>query len=107
MIVVPECATRSSADVGVADVVVLNVRGSRHAYRATCPHMGGPLAEGQLEAGVLTCSWHHLQFDAATGQGKGLARLLGLCLQPTAMPPDGGQQHVAVLHDNGLETEPA
>lgn len=34
---------------------------------ARCPHMGGHLAEGVLEGSVITCPWHHSQFDLADG----------------------------------------
>jgi nitrite reductase/ring-hydroxylating ferredoxin subunit len=32
-----------------------------------CPHMGFPLSKGTLESGVLTCHWHHAQFDLQSG----------------------------------------
>jgi nitrite reductase/ring-hydroxylating ferredoxin subunit len=32
-----------------------------------CPHMGFPLSKGSLESGVLTCHWHHAQFDLHSG----------------------------------------
>jgi nitrite reductase/ring-hydroxylating ferredoxin subunit len=32
-----------------------------------CPHMGFPLSKGSLESGVLTCHWHHAQFDLKSG----------------------------------------
>ena len=32
-----------------------------------CPHMGFPLSKGTMESGVLTCHWHHAQFDLQSG----------------------------------------
>ena len=32
-----------------------------------CPHMGFPLHRGTVEAGLLTCHWHHARFDLETG----------------------------------------
>ena len=32
-----------------------------------CPHMGFPLSKGSLDSGVLTCHWHHAQFDLQSG----------------------------------------
>lgn len=32
-----------------------------------CPHMGFPLHRGSVEAGMLTCHWHHARFDLASG----------------------------------------
>ena len=33
----------------------------------TCPHRGGPLAEGDLIGDEITCPWHLWGFDVATG----------------------------------------
>jgi nitrite reductase/ring-hydroxylating ferredoxin subunit len=33
----------------------------------TCPHRGGPLAEGDLLGNEITCPWHLWSFDVATG----------------------------------------
>ena len=32
-----------------------------------CPHMGFPLSKGSLDAGLLTCPWHHARFDLRSG----------------------------------------
>ena len=33
----------------------------------TCPHRGGPLAEGDLMGNEIVCPWHLWGFDVATG----------------------------------------
>ncbi|MGH7776324.1 MAG: Rieske 2Fe-2S domain-containing protein, partial [Candidatus Dormibacterales bacterium] len=33
-------------------------RGSVHAMEDTCSHAGGPLSEGQMSGGLVTCPWH-------------------------------------------------
>jgi nitrite reductase (NADH) small subunit len=33
----------------------------------TCPHRGGPLAEGDLIGNEIVCPWHLWGFDLATG----------------------------------------
>ena len=33
----------------------------------TCPHRGGPLAEGDLIGDEITCPWHLWGFDVKTG----------------------------------------
>lgn len=38
-----------------------------YAIDAVCPHRGGPLDEGDLDGGILTCPWHGWQFDVAAG----------------------------------------
>lgn len=55
--------------VGGTVVLLLRLNGAFHAYQAHCPHQGVALTEGELEGGVLTCSAHRWQFDAANGQG--------------------------------------
>lgn len=38
-----------------------------YALENACPHQGGPLGEGTLEGGCVTCPWHGWQFDIQTG----------------------------------------
>ena len=38
-----------------------------YAVDNRCPHMGFPLRQGTVEAGLVTCHWHHARFDLATG----------------------------------------
>jgi len=35
---------------------------------ARCPHQGGPLADGLVRDGVVTCPWHWYSFDLRTGR---------------------------------------
>jgi NADPH-dependent 2,4-dienoyl-CoA reductase/sulfur reductase-like enzyme/nitrite reductase/ring-hydroxylating ferredoxin subunit len=54
-------------EVGGKKVLLARVEG---AYRATgdrCPHYGGPLHEGTLCDGRITCPWHQGTFDVRTG----------------------------------------
>ncbi|MEU0404093.1 Rieske (2Fe-2S) protein [Streptomyces sp. NPDC006197] len=54
----------------VADVAVLVVReaGNRvHILAAECSHMGGPLSEGTVEDGCVTCPWHGSVFRLEDG----------------------------------------
>ena len=32
-----------------------------------CPHAGGNLSGGEVENGIVTCSWHHWAFELSTG----------------------------------------
>ncbi len=41
--------------------------GEFYAIDNTCPHRGGPLAEGSLEGSHVTCPWHAWTFDITTG----------------------------------------
>jgi nitrite reductase (NADH) small subunit len=44
-----------------------SVNGEVRALSGVCPHHGGPLGQGALEDGWVTCPWHAWQFDSATG----------------------------------------
>jgi nitrite reductase/ring-hydroxylating ferredoxin subunit len=37
------------------------------AIEDRCPHMGFPLHQGTVEAGLVTCHWHHARFDLESG----------------------------------------
>ena len=56
-------------------VALFNVAGTLHALDGVCPHQGGPLGQGQLSAGVVTCPWHGWQFDVASGCNQLNARI--------------------------------
>ena len=51
-------------------LAVFNVDGTLRAIDAACPHVGGPLERGRVEAGVVTCPLHGSQFELATGALK-------------------------------------
>jgi nitrite reductase/ring-hydroxylating ferredoxin subunit/uncharacterized membrane protein len=55
--------------VEVSGVRVLLARrgGAVHAIGEVCAHAGGPLAEGRLEDGGVTCPWHGSQFSLEDG----------------------------------------
>jgi nitrite reductase (NADH) small subunit len=46
---------------------VATLGGKPLALDNVCPHRGGPLAEGTIEAGKVVCPWHQWEFDLATG----------------------------------------
>jgi nitrite reductase/ring-hydroxylating ferredoxin subunit len=41
--------------------------GRAYALDDRCPHMGFPLHRGSVDAGLVTCHWHHARFDLVTG----------------------------------------
>lgn len=53
--------------VGSASVAVFWHDGAPFALDNRCPHMGFPLHRGTVEAGMVTCHWHHAKFDLAGG----------------------------------------
>lgn len=49
-------------------VVLVRLGDKIAAISATCPHAGGPLDEGSLENGVVTCPWHSSRFRLRDGR---------------------------------------
>ena len=56
---------------GAAPICLANVDGVIYAIAAECTHVGGPLAEGDLEGTTVTCPWHGAMFDVTTGEVLG------------------------------------
>jgi NAD(P)H-dependent nitrite reductase small subunit len=69
-------------------VALFNVEGRFYAISNTCPHEGGPLAEGHLKGCVVTCPWHDLAFDLRTGHGTDGG---GYCVGSYDVRVEGGQ----------------
>ena len=64
---VPEGGSRQLAAGGRA-VAVWRLGGALYALDGTCPHRGGPLGEGVVADGVVTCPWHGWRFEVRTGR---------------------------------------
>jgi nitrite reductase/ring-hydroxylating ferredoxin subunit len=47
---------------------VFAVNGGLEVTDAQCPHHGGPLAEGVIRDGVVTCPWHWYSFELRSGE---------------------------------------
>jgi toluene monooxygenase system ferredoxin subunit len=57
-------------DVGGAAVLLVSLAGGElRAYQGRCPHQEQPLAQGDVEDEVLTCSGHLWEFDLRSGEG--------------------------------------
>jgi nitrite reductase/ring-hydroxylating ferredoxin subunit len=71
-------------EIGGQEIAVFYIDGDYHAVANYCVHQGGPLCEGGLtgrtgvgadgwqwtfqdEGEIITCPWHHWQFDVTTG----------------------------------------
>lgn len=55
-------------EVAGQKIALFNVRGKFYALADTCLHRGGPLGEGHLDGGRVTCPWHAWEFDVTTGR---------------------------------------
>lgn len=73
-----------SIEVTVAgtSVALFNLGGTIRAVSAECTHAGGPLCEGDVEDGVVTCPWHAARFDLADGKALTRPATLGLVCYP-------------------------
>jgi apoptosis-inducing factor 3 len=72
-----ELPSNAMREVDVAGNKILLVRQGDEvsAIGATCPHAGGPLAQGVLTKGRVLCPWHKAAFCVRTGK----------CLEPPAV----------------------
>jgi nitrite reductase/ring-hydroxylating ferredoxin subunit len=62
-----EDARPAKAMLGEVPVVVIRDGGTVHVLAGRCSHLSGPLAEGELDAGGLTCPWHGSVFRITDG----------------------------------------
>lgn len=75
-------------DVGGRKLAVFRARSGRvFAVQATCPHRGGPLADGLVGGHFVICPLHALKFDLETGKSSdGSAPL---ATYPASLGPNG------------------
>lgn len=60
--------TPTRVDAKGVPVVLVRQHDQVYALSATCVHAGGPLDEGTLENGTLTCPWHNSIFRISDGK---------------------------------------
>jgi nitrite reductase (NADH) small subunit len=60
--------TSRAFPLGRYDVAIFNIDGEFYALENTCPHQGGPLADGWIEGATVTCPWHAWSFDVRDGK---------------------------------------
>jgi nitrite reductase/ring-hydroxylating ferredoxin subunit/uncharacterized membrane protein len=53
--------------LGEVPVVAVRLSGAVHVLSDRCSHMSGPLSDGELADGCLTCPWHGSAFRLADG----------------------------------------
>ena len=74
-------------------LAVFNVDGTFYVSDNTCLHRGGPLGDGFLEGGVVTCPWHGWQYDVRTGENVGSPNLT---VRTYPVVVEGGQVKIRV-----------
>ena len=57
--------------LGGRQIAVFRLEDGWGAIDHVCPHAGGPLADGIVAGGCVTCPLHALRFDVRTGEGAG------------------------------------
>ena len=72
---------------------VFDVSGDLVVTDGACPHNGGPLAEGLVRHGVVTCPWHWYSYELATGRCRTAA---GYSLRRYPVVMVDGQPHAAL-----------
>lgn len=55
------------ARVGERQIALFRAADQVYAYPNVCLHKGGPVGEGLVVDGIVTCPWHGRQYDVATG----------------------------------------
>lgn len=67
---VDELAPGSAVTVVIdgREIALFNSEGTFYALDNTCPHQGGPLAEGWIEGGTVSCPWHAWCFRLDDGR---------------------------------------
>ena len=58
-------------EAGGRKIALYHTASGFYATDNTCPHRGGPLAEGDLIGEEITCPWHLWGFDVRTGRCAG------------------------------------
>lgn len=59
--------TSKLVEIEGKEIALFNAGGTLYALDNTCPHAGGPLAEGAVEGEQVECPWHGAQFNLKTG----------------------------------------
>ncbi|MEP6750503.1 MAG: Rieske 2Fe-2S domain-containing protein [Bacteroidota bacterium] len=54
--------------IGVERIAIYRCEGRLYAVHNVCKHQGGPLGEGKILDGCITCPWHGYQYLPGNGQ---------------------------------------
>ncbi len=52
------------------EILLLSTEDEIYAVAHGCTHYGGPLSEGTVDGCIVTCPYHHAQFDVSSGKLK-------------------------------------
>lgn len=51
------------------ELALFNIGGAFYCIENSCPHLDGPLGEGDLDGEIVFCPWHCWGFNVRTGEG--------------------------------------
>lgn len=101
---------RRIVTAGGREIGVYNIDGRFHALLNRCPHLAGPLCEGQVVNAVespapgevsldasrtyVTCPWHNWEFDVETGRSYWNPKLRA---RPLPVGVEGGAEVEAAI----------
>jgi nitrite reductase/ring-hydroxylating ferredoxin subunit len=54
--------------LGEGAYAICNVNGELHALDGICPHVGGPIGQGNLQGDLVICPWHAWAYNCRTGE---------------------------------------
>jgi toluene monooxygenase system ferredoxin subunit len=85
--------------VGDRPVLLAHLRsGKIRAYDGLCPHASFPLADGDVDGDILTCSAHRWEFNLDTGAGVNPTNCR---LHAHPVRRDGDQISVSLTEERG------
>lgn len=71
---------------GGVEILLANVGGTFYATAERCTHLGGHLAAGTIQDGIVTCPRHGAHFDLRTGKAVQGAKVLFLHMGVKDLP---------------------
>ncbi len=63
-------------------IMVINLEGTLHAVGDICSHDHGPLGDGDVSIGTITCPRHGARFDLCTGKALSLPATEAIPIYP-------------------------
>lgn len=88
--------------VGDKSLAVFRIDNQCFAINNVCPHQGASLGKGTLKGFVVSCPWHHQQFDIRSGFGPDGG---GYCVVNYDVKVDKGNVFVSLKKRNWLTGE--
>lgn len=80
-----------AAIAGRREIALFLVEGQYFCIENSCPHMQGPLSEGEVEGEIVYCPWHYWPINIRTGE---LTFDAGVCAATFSCRVDGGDLFV-------------